>query len=276
MIQPSAKVSVRLWRDGQDRVSQRAIPEETPLALTYDRATYAVMLGTPRDLEDFALGFSLSEGVIDDPAEILDLAVLPQEQGIELRMDLAPARRTALMERRRHMAGLGGCGLCGIESLDQALRPLPRVGAGPALEAGTIAAAMEALAPGQSLNHETHAVHAAGFFLPGTGMLAVREDVGRHNALDKLIGALARDGIATGQGVAVLSSRVSIELVQKAARAGMAMIAAISAPTALAVRAAEAACITLIGVARADGFEVFTHPERVKRGRVKNAIADVA
>ncbi|MDE2515839.1 MAG: formate dehydrogenase accessory sulfurtransferase FdhD [Rhodospirillales bacterium] len=271
MIQPVARVPVSIWRGAAARAGRRAIPEETPLAITYDRATYAVMLGTPADLRDFALGFSLSEGVIGDPAEILDCVPHAVAGGIEVRIDLASARRDALLARRRHIAGPGGCGLCGMDSLAEALAPLPRVGAGPRLDGAMIADAMAALAGAQALNRETHGMHAAGYYLPGSGLVLLREDVGRHNALDKLIGAMAGAGRAGEGGLLVLSSRLSIELVQKAARAGIAAIAAISTPTALAVRAAEAAGITLIGIARADGFEVFTHPSRIE-----GAIADVA
>ena len=260
------------WRGGTAASGQRVIAEETPVALTYNRTTYAVMLATPADLEDFAVGFSLTEGIIDSPAEIAALDVVEVKDGIELRMDLAAARLERLEARRRRLAGFGGCGLCGMESLAEVLRPLPdrtnAISAGAATAEWRIGAtalvdAMAALPALQTLNRQAHALHAAAFFRPSDGIVAVAEDVGRHNALDKLAGALARRGIDASEGALLLSSRVSVELVQKAARIGAPLLAAVSAPTALALRVAEAAGVTIVGIARADGFEVFTHPGRV-------------
>jgi len=245
------------WRQGQAASGQRVLAEETPVAFTYNRTTYAVMLATPADLEDFAVGFSLTEGVIDEPSEILALAVLEVRDGIELRMDLTPERMTGLEARRRRLAGFGGCGLCGMESLAQVLRPLParRGGAvaGWRIDSATLAEGMAALPALQVLNRQAHALHAAAFMRPLDGIVAVAEDVGRHNALDKLAGYLARRGIKAGDGALLLSSRVSVELVQKAARIGAPLLAGVSAPTALALRVADAAGITVVGIARADG-----------------------
>ena len=241
----------------------RALAEETPIAFTFNRATLAVMLASPADLEDFAIGFSLTEGIIADPREIEELDVVPVEAGIELRLWLAPARAAAAEGRRRHLAGPGGCGLCGIESLAEAARPAPEIASVACFSGRDIAAAVATLAPAQRLGALTRATHAAGFWTPGEGLIALREDVGRHNALDKLAGALARQGRTAADGIVLLSSRLSVELVQKAARIGAPVLAAVSAPTALAVRTAEAAGITLIGIARDDGFEIFTHPRRV-------------
>jgi FdhD protein len=254
------------WRQGKAGSGERTLAEETPVAFTYNRTTYAVMLATPADLEDFAVGFSLTEGVIDSPSDITALDVLQVPDGIELRMDLAPARLAGLEKRRRRLAGFGGCGLCGMESLAQVLRPLPAPRGGSAdwrIEAATLTAAMAALPARQALNREARALHAAAFLLPATGIVAVAEDVGRHNALDKLAGYLARHGIDGADGAVLLSSRVSVELVQKTARIGAGLLAAVSAPTALALRVAQDAGITVVGVARADGFEVFTHAGRV-------------
>ena len=241
----------------------RTLAEETPIAIVHDGSTYAVMMATPADLEDFGIGFSLTEGVIERPDEVTGLEILESELGIELRMWLAPERGQALNARRRTMAGPTGCGLCGIESLEALKRPRRRPPAEPGpLAADDIGAAMASIEAAQALGRETRAVHAAGFWVKGVGLVALREDVGRHNALDKLAGALARGGTSPA-GVLVLTSRVSVELVEKAAVMGVAVIAAVSAPTALAIRTAEANDITLIAVARPDGFEVFTRPDRL-------------
>ncbi len=266
-MSPLHAVQRTVWRRGDTAGGERVLAEETPIAFTYDRTTYAVMLATPADLENFAVGFSITEGVIEHPNEMLALEVVEGPDGIELRMDLAPERRDRLAARRRRLAGFGGCGLCGMESLAQVLRPLPGRHGNSAAEwrvsAAVLAAAMAALPGAQTLNCQAHALHAAAFLLPGTGIVAVAEDVGRHNALDKLAGGLLRQGVTAGAGAVLLSSRLSVELVQKAALIGVPLVAAVSAPTALALRVAEQAGITVIGVARADGFEVFTHPARV-------------
>jgi FdhD protein len=254
-------------RAGGVTAGERAIPEETAIAITYDGSTQAVMMATPTDLEDFAVGFSLTEGIVRSADEIRSLEVVAEPAGIELRMWLDPDRGRPLGERRRAMAGPTGCGLCGIESLEQAMKPVAIVDApGAAVTASQVLAAMAALQAAQKLNREVRAVHAAGFWTCADGLLAVREDVGRHNALDKLVGALARGGVDPAAGIVLMTSRVSVELIQKTAALGAPILAAVSAPTALAVRMAEAAGITLVAIARDDGFEVFTRPERVIAG----------
>ena len=238
------------------------VAEEVAVALTYNRTTHAVMMATPADLEDFAHGFSLAERIIDAAGDVAELEVVAAPRGLELRMWIAPARMAALERRRRYITGPTGCGLCGMDSLADAMRAPPAVQ--PCLRrwsAAEIAAAAASLAAEQHLNHATRAVHAAGFWRDG--LVAIREDVGRHNALDKLAGALLRSGEDPASGILVMTSRVSVELVQKAAVFGIGTMVAVSAPTTLAIRTADAAGITLAAIARADGFEVFTHTDRL-------------
>jgi FdhD protein len=263
MHEPVRKVDPRIWRDGRASDGMRQIPEETALALTYNGGTYAVMMGTPRDLRDFAIGFSISEGIVGSPDEIESLDIVELDDGIELRMWLAPEKARSVDRRRRQIAGPTGCGICGIESIAEAVRPAAVVPRGRSFSAAEIMKAMAAIPPLQEINIETRAVHAAAFWTPAHGVLALREDVGRHNALDKLSGALAQRPIAAGDGIVLLTSRVSVEMVQKAAAMGAPLISAVSAPTALAVRMADSAGITLVAIARGDGFEVFTHPQRI-------------
>lgn len=240
------------------------LPEETPVAITYNRLSHAVMMATPQDLQDFALGFTLNERIVGTPAEIEEIQVIATPRNaVELRLWIAEERMEALDHRRRHLTGAMGCGLCGLESLEEATRPPPTVPTGLALRPEEIATACAALSPAQPLGRLTRAVHAAGFWTPAAGMVAVREDVGRHNALDKLAGALVAAGQSASTGVLVMTSRISIELIQKAAVMGVQILAAVSAPTLLAVREAEGIGMTLIGVARDDGFEVFTRGDRI-------------
>ena len=260
----SRNVHREIWRDGlHSSSSQRPVPEETPVAVVYDGSTYAVMMATPEDLEDFAIGFSLTEGVVRSAADIKSIDLVRSPNGIELRMWLARSDSRRLSERRRRIAGPTGCGLCGIESLAESVRPAAIVGDGRKFTPGQIMAAMQSILPLQKLNIETHAVHAAAFWQSSRGVVALREDVGRHNALDKLAGALWRDGVAGSDGMVVLTSRVSVEMIQKASVIGASVIVSVSAPTALAVRVANEAGITLAAIARADGFEVFTRGDRI-------------
>jgi FdhD protein len=261
---PVRRIERTAWHRGDLSAGARAVPEETAVAFTYNRSAHAVMMATPADLEDFATGFSLNERIVGAAEQIEDLEVVPNENGIELRMWIGAAHGAAFYDRRRYLAGPTGCGLCGVESLAEAMRPVPRVeGDGVSVSGELIRTALAALPNAQTLNRQTHAVHAAAYWRPGLGLVALREDVGRHNALDKLAGALARAAVSAAHGIVLLTSRVSVEMVQKAAMMGAPVIVAVSAPTALAVRVAEAAGITLIAVARDDGFEVFTHNRRI-------------
>ncbi len=267
MSDPVQSVDRQVWRDGSLSVGARQIPEETALALTYNGGTYAVMMGTPQNLRDFAIGFSLSEGIVQSADEIETLDIVELDDGIELRMWLAPAKAELIRERRRHIAGPTGCGICGIDSIAEAVRPAALVARGRSFSPREIMAAMAAIAPLQAINIETRAVHAAAFWTPVRGIVALREDVGRHNALDKLAGALAQQQVSASEGMVLLTSRVSVEMVQKTAAMGAPLMVAVSAPTALAVRMADAAGITLAAIARSDGFEIFTHPERIAAAR---------
>lgn len=265
MKRVSARIGRQVWHGGASAgaADAREVPTEVPIAISYQHETHAVMLATPADLEDFAVGFSLSEGIVRTPREILDLEICLLPGGIEARMWLDDAAAQLAGKRRRTILGPAGCGLCGVESLAAALPALPRTRSRLRVGASEISQAVAMLSQAQELGTVTRAVHAAGFFLPTGGLVALREDVGRHNALDKLVGALARGGHAPRDGMVVLTSRLSVELVQKTARMGVPILVAMSAPTELAVRSARAAGMTLIGVARADGFEIYTHPERV-------------
>ncbi len=270
-MQPAVPARAAVFRHGgRAPPRDRQLPEETALALTYNRETHAVMMGTPGDLEDFAVGFSLTEGIVEHPAQIEELEIVGAEGGAELRMWLAADRLEATRARRRRLAGPTGCGLCGIDSLREAVRPPRRVAGGAVFTPAAIAVAQRAMEERQPLGAETRAVHAAALWHPSRGLLHVREDVGRHNALDKLVGATARAGDDDASAcLLLLSSRVSIEMVQKACVLGAGVLVAISAPTAHAVRLADAAGLTLVGIARADGFEVFTHSQRIVPDNVR-------
>lgn len=247
--------------------ANRMVPEETPVAFSFAGTTHAVMMASPADFEDFALGFSLTEGIIADPQEIEAIEVEDHGAGIDIQIRLKDQANTRFEARRRRLAGPVGCGLCGIESIEEAMRSVDKVGEfNLTLEADDIVRSVRLLSKVQPLHSETGAVHAAGFYIPGKGIVMAREDVGRHNALDKLAGALARAGIDGASGAVVVTSRVSVEMVQKTAAIGSAFIMAVSAPTALAIRTAEEAGMTLVALVRGDDFDVFTHPERVVLG----------
>ncbi len=248
---------------GQARPQRDWLCEEVPVALEFNGISHAVMLATPADLEDFALGFALTEGIVEHAGEVFEISVEESASGISLHVDIASRRLQALKLRRRSLAGRTGCGLCGTDSLDQALRPVPPVGTGPLVEPGALERAVESLRPLQPLFEATGSVHAAALCSADGRVLLAREDVGRHNALDKLLGAAARGGLDAREGVVVISSRASIEMVQKAASQGCTVLAAVSAPTALAVRAADQAGMTLVGRIRGSDMVVYCGARRL-------------
>ncbi len=253
------RASVVRWRGAQRQAARDWLAEEVAVALQYNGVSHAVMLATPLDLEDFAFGFSLSEGIIESSQQVYDCEVVQQPLGITVQLEVATRCFEALRERRRSLAGRTGCGLCGTDSLDQALRPPPRLPRreAPAFTAVALAQAVGRLHALQRLNLATGAVHAAAWCDRDGRVLLLREDVGRHNALDKLIGALARRGLDGSQGFVVVTSRASVEMVQKAAQAGMPLLVAVSAPTALAVRTAREAGMGLVGLARGDDLVIY-------------------
>jgi FdhD protein len=252
------------WRNGATISTSRLVAEETAVALSYNGSTHAVMMATPDNLKDFGVGFSITEGIVKRADEIESIDLVTTDLGVEVRMWLKSHVAESLRDRRRVLSGPVGCGLCGIESLEQARRTPPRVRTGATFQAGDLLEAMRALAPLQLLYQQTRSAHAAAFWQPGAGIAQIREDVGRHNALDKLAGALMGVGLSASAGAVLLTSRVSVEMVQKAAMIGAPLLMAVSAPTALAIRTAEAAGITLLAVARDDGFGVFTYPHRIE------------
>ena len=246
-----------------DTVADEIVAEETAVALVYNGVSHAVMMATPCDLEDFARGFSLSERIVETPSEIFDIEVEPVGRGLEVRLRIAGQRMAGLQERRRSLAGRTGCGLCGVESLDAALRAVAVVEAPLAVSAAAIRRAMAELPARQPINQLNGATHAAGWADADGTLVAVREDVGRHNALDKLLGALAKSGAARPGGFIVVTSRCSYEMVQKAASGGASAIAAVSAPTSLAIATAGQANIALVAFVRGDRLTVYAHADRI-------------
>ncbi|MEO3386495.1 formate dehydrogenase accessory sulfurtransferase FdhD [Mesorhizobium sp. CAU 1741] len=272
MTRPPITSSTRIARRASGTAAAaRNVPEETPVALSYAGTTHAVMMASPSDFEDFALGFSLTEGIIASAEEIDTVTVEDAGTGVDIQIRLKDTANTRFQARRRRLAGPVGCGLCGIESIDEAMRSARDVSdASLTLAADDVTRAVKLLSKQQPFHAETGAVHAAGFYIAGKGIVMAREDVGRHNALDKLAGALAKAGIDGGSGAVVVTSRVSVEMVQKAAAIGSPFVLAVSAPTALAIRTAETCGMTLVALVRGDEFDVFTHPERLDIGDARH------
>ncbi len=236
--------------------------------MVYNGASFAVMMASPRDLHDFALGFSLSEGLIDTPAQLLQIEERNLLEGYELAMQVSTDARAAHLDREnpRLLPGRSGCGICGTRDLEQAVRQHPAVGAGCHTSHEALERALAQLKTGQPMNAATGAVHAAAWADRDGQILLVREDVGRHNALDKLIGAMRRADLVAADGIALVTSRASYEMVTKTASARITVLAAISAPTALAIELARSAGVTLIGFARPGTHNVYTHPHRLLAG----------
>ena len=259
----SLEVGVTRWVRGESTPTTDRVADELPVALLYHGVPHVVMLATPQDLTDYAYGFTVSEELVADASEIRSVEVRRVEDAIEVHIAIAWDRFPELLRRRRNLTGRTGCGLCGAETLESAIRGRARIGTGPTVSALELHQAIEQLQGMQPLNAQTGSVHAAAWVTPGTGIFCVREDVGRHNALDKAIGALVRARVDLNAGYMLVTSRASYEMVQKAATVGIAFVAALSAPTALAIRHAERSGMTLVAFARRDRHVVYTHSERL-------------
>ena len=258
-----AQPSVFIGRDGAPQPRERVLAAEVPVSITYNGLAYAVMMASPLDIEDFVTGFSLTEEVVKQASEIEEIVVRPIELGLLAQARIPAERGRALMENRRNLVGQTGCGICGVVELEQAVRRYGGNKSRPGMDAAAIFAAWDGLSPRQPLNARTGAVHAAAFADAQGRLLAVREDVGRHNALDKLIGHLAREGVSPSSGFCLMTSRISFELVQKCLASGIPALVGISAPTSLAVRLSQEHNLTLAALARQDGFQVFSDPYRL-------------
>ncbi|MTI01949.1 formate dehydrogenase accessory sulfurtransferase FdhD [Roseibium sp. RKSG952] len=265
-MQYEASVRMSSFSVGTGVEISRELAQETPVALVFNGTTTAVMMASPSDIQDFAYGFALTEGFISDPDEIVDFEQVAHEAGIEARYWLKDDASEKLGRRRRASMGPVGCGLCGIDSLEQAVRNIaPVSGIRLQIDAADIASATDQLRDHQELHDRTRSAHAAGFLVPGKGIVVAREDIGRHNAVDKLLGALIRNDTDPGQGAVVVTSRVSVELIQKTAALGCSMLIAVSAPTAFAVKLAQQSGMTLVANARRADCEVFTHAHRIRK-----------
>lgn len=260
----SAEVAVQRWTRGTLARATDLVAEEMPVALVYHDVPHVVMLATPADLEDYAVGFTLSEGLVAGAGEIRGVEVIFGSASADVKISVAWERFTQLLQRRRNLTGRTGCGLCGAERAEDAIRECQPVPAGVTITAAELHETMAQLAARQPINARTGSVHAAAWVVPGKGIQVVREDVGRHNALDKTIGALARANADFGAGYMLITSRASYEMVQKCATVGIALLVALSAPTAFAVRLAERSGLTLVAFARADQHVVYAHPQRLK------------
>jgi len=257
------QTSVDRWKGNLHERKQDFIAEEVPISLIYNGMPHVVMLATPTNLEEFALGFSITEGIIKNPQELLSARIYNRSKGIEVQLKIPDHRFQCMADKGRNLTGRTGCGLCGASTLNQAIRQPQPVKSDIAVSAEDLHLALTELSKHQTLNQVTGAVHAAAWVVPNQGIIEIREDVGRHNALDKLIGFLLRNNKDLSAGFVIVTSRASYEMVQKTAWVGISLLAAISAPTGLAIRLANETGLTLIGFARDDQHVIYTHPQRL-------------
>jgi len=267
---PSASRPLLRIGDETPSSASAVVAEEVPIALVYNGRPYVVVMGTPSDLEDLAVGFSRTEGVVNDSSLIERIEVVRASHGIELQIQIPAANAEQLEDRARALVSRTGCGLCGVETINDVLRVPAALSSHLAVSTEALWTAGSELSRQQTLNNETNTVHAAGWALSDGALQVVREDVGRHNALDKVLGALARSRTNPADGFVVVTSRASYEMIQKAAVCGIELVAAISRPTGLAIRFAEAAEMTLVGLLRGRSANVYCHPERITTTTVRN------
>lgn len=245
-----SQVLVNRWQHGETSSAQDCVAEEVAVALVYNGISHVVMMTSPGDLADFALGFSITEGIFEHPRELYDIDIQQHDSGIEVRMTIAAQRFAALKQQRRNLTGRTGCGLCGAETLAQAIRPIQPLGNVQPISDGAIQRAVRQLDKNQPQQLATGACHGAAWCNRNGDIVLIREDIGRHNALDKLIGALKRSNRDLQDGFVLISSRASYEMVQKVTSVGIGSLVAVSAPTGLALRLAKDANLQLIGFAR--------------------------
>lgn len=260
---PLLELRAHRWEAGASNERTEQVVEETPVAIVYNGIPHVVMMATPLDLEDFALGFSITEELIRTPADFHSAEVVRYSQGIEIQTSIAPECESVIATRNRRLTGRTGCGICGTDSITAVLKQLHPVAPSPPVTPGAVERAIGSLVAHQILNAAAGAVHAAAWASRDGAIELAREDVGRHNALDKLIGALLKRGVDPTAGFVAVTSRASFEMVQKATVLGAPLLAAVSGPTGLAVRVAQQAGLTLVGFARNGRLTVYTHPERV-------------
>ncbi len=249
-----------IWRPGSQKTEERHVASEVPLALEYNCISHAVMMISPFDIKDFAIGFSLTEGIVDGLENIIDLSIDKKDKGLVAALEISPDCFARLDKFNRTMAGRTGCGICGTDRLDHVIRPLGRVKSQLKVDAEVVYRSMQNLSERQVKNKETGALHAAAFVTADGEILSVREDIGRHNALDKLIGHMMQKKINPADGFALITSRCSFEMVHKCATFGIPLLAAVSATTGLAVTLAEEAGLTLIAFTRKEGMNIYCDP----------------
>jgi FdhD protein len=261
MDKPVKTSHPRIWRPDSDIIEQRHVASEIPLALEYNCISHAVMMISPMDIEDFAIGFSLTEGIIDHLDGIMDINITPADKGYIGALEITPDCFSRLDQFKRTLAGRTGCGLCGVDRLDHAIRPLNKIKSQLTLKPEVVYNSMQRLSELQVQNKKTGALHAAAFVAEDGEILCVREDIGRHNALDKLIGHMMRHKINPANGFALITSRCSFEMVHKCATFGIPVLAAVSATTDLALKLAEESGLSLIAFTRRDGMNIYADPD---------------